>query len=168
MNSTQRRAITISGIVQGVGFRPFVYSLASQLKLCGFVQNQSGEVLIEVEGLESVLNQFIDRLQSQPPPLSRIDRLFWQKIAATNDRQFRIAESGADTKTQAFVSPDLATCPECRIELFDPADRRYRYPFLNCTQCGPRLTIIRRCAVRSREYDDGKFCNVRALSSGIR
>ena len=143
MSSNQRRAITISGIVQGVGFRPFVYSLASQLKLQGFVQNRSGEVLIEVEGGESVLDQFTDRLQSDRPPLSRIDRLSWQPIAATDDIHFRIAESGAGATTQMFVSPDLATCAACRQALLDPADRRYHYPFLSCTQCGPRLTIIR-------------------------
>ncbi len=142
MNSKQRRAIAISGIVQGVGFRPFVYSLASQLNLKGFIRNRSGGVLIEVEGSESVLNQFTDRLKSQPPPLSRIDGLSWHQIPAIDDGPFWIAESDASALTQTFVSPDVATCAECRDELFDRSDRRYRYPFLNCTHCGPRLTII--------------------------
>jgi hydrogenase maturation protein HypF len=140
----QRRAIEVSGIVQGVGFRPFVYSLAVQLGLCGFVQNRSGTVLIEVEGSEPVLDTFLRRLQSQAPPLARIDNLTWQGRPEKGEQQFRIIASSSESSSQVFISPDVATCEDCRRELFDPSDRRYRYPFLNCTNCGPRLTIIRR------------------------
>ncbi|NND95923.1 MAG: carbamoyltransferase HypF [Pirellulaceae bacterium] len=145
----QRRAITISGVVQGIGFRPFVYRLASQMHLHGFVLNRSGQLLIEVQGKRSDLDQFIARLQSTPPPLSRIDQLTWACIASVDELGFRIAESGSDSITPVFVSPDIATCSACRRELFDPANRRHGYPFLSCTQCGPRLTIIQ-CAPYDR------------------
>ncbi len=140
----QRRAIKITGIVQGVGFRPFVFSLASRLKLGGFVQNRSGEVRIEVEGHKSALNRFTEHLRSGAPPLSRIDSLSWHTIPTIHDCQFHIVESDGASSTNVFVSPDVATCADCRRELFDPSDRRYRYPFSNCTNCGPRLTIIHR------------------------
>ncbi|GAA5509628.1 carbamoyltransferase HypF [Novipirellula caenicola] len=140
----QRRAITVSGIVQAVGFRPFVYSLATKLRLVGFVQNRSGVVYIEAEGNDTALDQFAEQLRCQAPGLSRIDDLTWQSIPIVNDAGFRMIDSDRAELAQVFVSPDVATCLDCRRELFDPADRRYRYPFLNCTQCGPRLTIIHR------------------------
>ncbi len=140
----QRRAITVSGIVQGVGFRPFVYSLASQLQLVGFVQNRSGEVQIEAEGSATALDLFTERLRSNAPALSRIDQLASQSIPVGHDTRFQIVDSQSALSTEVFVSPDVAMCADCRRELFDPSDRRYRYPFLNCTQCGPRLTIIHR------------------------
>ena len=140
----QRRSFTISGIVQGVGFRPFVCALARQFELNGFVQNRSGQVRIEVEGSESALVQFADRLQSPAPPLARIDQLTWRPIPVQHDRHFRILDSDANEKSSIFVSPDISTCSECRDELFDPGQRRYGYPFINCTRCGPRLTIIHR------------------------
>ncbi len=165
----QRRAFTVAGIVQGVGFRPFVYTLASQLQLAGLVQNRSGEVWIEVEGRDADLDRFTACLRSQAPTLSRIDTLYWRSIPAQHDSHFRILASEDASSTQVFVSPDVATCVDCRRELFDPSDRRYRYPFLNCTHCGPRLTIIHRapydrvnttmatfamCSACRAEYDD--------------
>jgi hydrogenase maturation protein HypF len=137
-----RRAIAINGIVQGVGFRPHVYGLANRLRLRGFIKNVSGGVLIEVEGESHSLDRFLVELADQPPPLARIDELRWSSRPALGDHSFRIETSDLDDESPIFISPDVATCGDCLAELFDPLDRRYRYPFLNCTNCGPRLTII--------------------------
>jgi hydrogenase maturation protein HypF len=139
----ERRAIVIRGIVQGVGFRPFVYSLAARLSLGGFVKNQTGSVLIEVEGEPLALNRFLTELAAQPPPLSQIDQVTWGQEAPKGERRFHIESSAADPSGDIFISPDVATCKDCLAELLDPADRRFGYPFLNCTNCGPRLTIIK-------------------------
>lgn len=138
-----RRAIAVTGIVQGVGFRPFVHDLAKRLGLLGFVRNQSGGVLIEVEGEPDTLDRFVGELTTGPPPLARIDDVQWSRQPPRGDRDFRIENSRSEGCQSIFVSPDVATCDECLKELFDPRDRRYRYPFLNCTHCGPRLTIVR-------------------------
>jgi hydrogenase maturation protein HypF len=137
-----RRVITVRGIVQGVGFRPFVYRLASQLGLCGFVKNDTGSVWIEVEGEPSSLDRFLSELEAAPPPLAYIETLHWTARPLRGETQFRIVHSEADVDSPIFLSPDIATCEACLAELFDPAARRFRYPFLNCTNCGPRLTII--------------------------
>jgi hydrogenase maturation protein HypF len=138
-----RRAIDVSGIVQGVGFRPFIYDLATRLGLNGFVRNQTGGVLIEVEGEAHSLDRFLVELQSKPPPLARIDEVSWESRFPQGDPHFRIEASEHGSAGPIFISPDVATCDDCLRELFDPRDRRYRYPFLNCTNCGPRFTIIR-------------------------
>jgi hydrogenase maturation protein HypF len=137
-----RRAIAINGIVQGVGFRPHVYGLATQLRLQGFVKNVNGGVLIEVEGEPHSLDRFLDELTAQPPTLARIDELRWSHRPTRGDPSFRIEPSELDDASPIFISPDVATCDDCVAELFDPSDRRYLYPFLNCTNCGPRLTIV--------------------------
>jgi hydrogenase maturation protein HypF len=138
----ERRAILIRGIVQGVGFRPFVYNLATRLRLHGFVKNQTGALLIELEGEPAAMDRFLAELGSQPPPLAQIAHLSWERCPVRRERDFRIEPSESDANSPVFISPDVATCPDCLAELFDPADRRYGYPFLNCTNCGPRLTII--------------------------
>ncbi len=138
----ERRAITIHGIVQGVGFRPFVYNLAVRLHLGGFVRNQTGSVLIEVEGEPASLELFLAELSGRPPPLAQIEQLSWEPRGLRGESHFAIEHSEADTAGPIYISPDIATCPECLAELLDPADRRHGYPFLNCTNCGPRLTII--------------------------
>jgi hydrogenase maturation protein HypF len=138
-----RRAITITGIVQGVGFRPFTYRLASQLGIQGFIKNCNGGVVIEAEGQPEALDQFLADLTAQPPPLARIDALHWSSRPPRGDHAFRIESSAFDEAGPVFISPDIATCADCLAELFDHNDRRYRYPFLNCTNCGPRLTIVR-------------------------
>jgi hydrogenase maturation protein HypF len=167
----ERRAIIIRGIVQGVGFRPFAYNLAVRLRLTGFVKNQTGGVLIEVEGEPSSLEQFIAELAERPPPLAHITHLSWVSQTPCGESEFRIESSVGDSLREShyFISPDVAACPDCLAEVFDPADRRYGYPFLNCTNCGPRLTIItgapydrRRttmaafpmCAACQAEYED--------------
>ncbi len=137
-----RRAIAISGIVQGVGFRPHVFGLATRLGLRGSIKNLAGGVLIEVEGETRSLDRFLSELTSRPPPLSRIDEMRWSSRPPRGDPSFRIEPSEVDSTSPIFISPDVATCDDCVQELFDPRDRRYRYPFLNCTNCGPRLTII--------------------------
>lgn len=138
----ERRAIAIHGTVQGVGFRPFVYALASRLDLGGFVRNELGCVWIEVEGQPGSLDQFLHRLSSEPPPLARIDDLTWKPQAPRGDVSFRIEDSACEAAGPIVVSPDIATCDDCLAELFDPFDRRHGYPFINCTNCGPRLTIV--------------------------
>ena len=138
-----RRSIAVSGIVQGVGFRPFVYDLATRLGLHGFVKNRTGDVLIELEGETPSLDRFLAELTTRPPPLARIDGVRWVSGMPRGDPRFRIEASEVDRASPIFIAPDIATCDDCLRELFDPGDRRYRYPFLNCTNCGPRLTIIR-------------------------
>jgi hydrogenase maturation protein HypF len=164
----ERRAIAIQGIVQGVGFRPFVHGLATRLALNGFVRNRSGGVWIEVEGERGSLDSFLAELQTHPPPLAQIARLDWETQPPRGDQHFHIETSQVDAGP-VFIGPDVATCDACLQELFSPKDRRYRYPFLNCTRCGPRLTIIRgvpydrvqttmsvfpMCPACQREYDD--------------
>ncbi len=134
--------IHITGIVQGVGFRPFVFTQAVQNGLTGWVCNTSAGVDIEVNGEPVEISQFIETLQSEAPPLARIDSFDIQQIPIKPYDTFKIIHS--KTVSEAFqpISPDIAICPDCLQELFDPNDRRYRYPFINCTNCGPRLTII--------------------------
>lgn len=139
----ERRAIAIQGTVQGVGFRPFVWGLASSLDLGGFVHNGGGEVRIEVEGEGPSLDQFVARLLSEPPPLAKIERWTCTAREPRGERRFRIESSRFELEGSIAIAPDAATCEQCLRELFDPRDRRYRYPFLNCTNCGPRLTIVR-------------------------
>jgi hydrogenase maturation protein HypF len=138
----ERRAISVQGIVQGVGFRPYVFGLASSFALSGFVKNRVGGVLIEVEGDGLALDRFLAELASRPPPLARIDNLTWEPRPAEGERQFRIQPSDSESAGPIFVAADVATCADCLKELWDPADRRHLYPFLNCTNCGPRLTIV--------------------------
>jgi len=138
-----RRQVIVRGLVQGVGFRPFVSELARRLRLHGFVQNRTGDVLIEVEGEAVLLDRFLDALSEQAPPLARIESVECQPLSAQGQFGFQIKESDGRAEGPRFVPPDVATCDDCLHELFDPTDRRYRYPFLNCTNCGPRLTIVR-------------------------
>jgi len=144
----ERLAITVKGIVQGVGFRPFIYELAWNHQLGGFARNHGGWVEIEVEGRRSDLDRFVDILHTRPPSLSDITSLHHRRIAPLGDTQFRIIASDFDSNAPVALSPDIAPCPACLAELSDPGNRRYQYPFINCTQCGPRLTII-----QSAPYD---------------
>ena len=134
--------IHITGIVQGVGFRPFVYGLADRLQLKGWVRNTSAGVDIEVDGPQSNLQTFIDSLQAAAPPLSRIDSFQVDWIPANGFSTFEIVHSAGKSGDFIPISPDVSICPDCLAELLDPHDRRYRYPFINCTNCGPRFTII--------------------------
>ena len=164
-----RTVIRVEGIVQGVGFRPFVYALASRLRLAGYVANDQRGVIIEIEGAPQAAAEFISRLQSDAPVLASIDRVSTSHIAAMGEREFKIVDSRLDGARETLIAPDTAVCADCLREIFDPSDRRYRYPFTNCTNCGPRFTIIRStpydrpfttmagfamCAMCAREYHD--------------
>ncbi|MFQ5821847.1 MAG: carbamoyltransferase HypF, partial [Candidatus Heimdallarchaeota archaeon] len=138
----RRERIQINGIVQGVGFRPFVYRLAHECGLIGFVNNNSDGVLIEVEGAPEKVEVFGQRLQEEAPPLARIVDLYLEEINPVGEGEFTIKTSQHDAPPITLISPDISICEDCLRELFDPADRRYRYPFINCTNCGPRYTIV--------------------------
>ena len=138
----QRRRVVVRGQVQGVGFRPFVHRLAERFHLGGFVRNVAGGVHLEVEGPPADLDHFLTNLMTQTPPLARIDSMDSTSIPPQGESTFRIDPSVADTDGPIMIAPDLAPCDDCWREFADPSDRRYRYPFLNCTNCGPRLTII--------------------------
>ncbi len=139
---SRRLEIRIDGIVQGVGFRPFVYTLARRLGLAGFVSNDARGVIIEAEGPPHDLERFLDLLPAEAPELSVIVELGTRELSPTGERGFSITKSRLGAERATFISPDLGTCDECLRELFDPSDRRFRYPFINCTQCGPRYTIV--------------------------
>jgi hydrogenase maturation protein HypF len=136
----ERRRLRARGVVQGVGFRPFVYRLAREHRLGGWVLNDGDGVVIEVEGAE--LDEFAGELVSRAPAFASVRSLTAEPVALLGETEFRIVESVASGHS-ALIPPDIATCDDCLRELFDPADRRYRYPFINCTQCGPRFTIVR-------------------------
>ena len=143
MTSKSRLFVRVEGVVQGVGFRPFVRNLANRLGLAGFVGNDTGGVFMEVEGDGEQLSAFLVNLEDKAPPLSVIERVWTQPLRVTGTVGFEIVASDGTGERQALVSADTATCPECLRELFDPANRRYRFPFINCTNCGPRFTIVR-------------------------
>jgi hydrogenase maturation protein HypF len=166
---TVRKSIDVTGIVQGVGFRPFVYRLAHECGLTGFAANTPSGVTIEVQGDPHLIEQFLTRLQSEAPPLAKITSLTPQGMEVQTDSAFRIVSSLLDTPPKALISPDVAVCADCLSEMMNPRDRRFRYPFINCTNCGPRFTIIhdipydrlrtsmatfQMCAACQAEYDD--------------
>jgi len=164
----ERRRFRVRGVVQGVGFRPFVYGLAGRHGLGGFVLNDGEGVLVEAEGEPAALDAFAAALEAEAPALARVDSVTAETVPARGEREFRI-EASAPTGRTALIPADVATCDDCLRELFDPADRRFRYPFVNCTQCGPRFTIVVRvpydrpnttmagfplCGDCRREYED--------------
>ncbi|MDQ6773445.1 MAG: carbamoyltransferase HypF [Candidatus Dormibacteraeota bacterium] len=165
----ERLAVTVRGTVQGVGFRPFVYRLAGRHDLDGWVRNSTGPVEIEVEGESARLRRFLSQLTDEAPPLARIESLETATLPARGESGFQIVPSRPAPGDFQSIVPDAATCEDCRRELFDPHDRRFRYPFINCTNCGPRFTIIEdlpydraattmkgfeMCAACRREYED--------------
>jgi len=164
-----RTQIWITGIVQGVGFRPFIYNLAQKYELKGYVLNNTSGVNIEVEGEPSTIEEFIQKVKTEPPPQAVIFEINSQNIEPLGYEDFTIRKS--DDREEKFVpiSPEIATCKDCLKELFDPSDHRYRYSFINCTNCGPRFTIVKdipydrkfttmapfiMCEKCQREYDD--------------
>jgi hydrogenase maturation protein HypF len=161
--------VSVQGVVQGVGFRPFVYRLAHEHNLKGWVRNTSGNVEIEVEGGEVALSDFLSDLETKTPPMARIEKVETVFRPSKGYSGFEILGSLSQEGKYQLVSPDIATCDDCRREIFNPADRRFRYPFTNCTNCGPRFTIIedipydrpkttmrqfKMCPECQREYDD--------------
>ncbi|MGB8261150.1 MAG: carbamoyltransferase HypF [Terracidiphilus sp.] len=167
--AVRRCRVLVRGVVQGVGFRPFIYRLAQEERLAGFIGNDTDGVTIEIEGTETGTAEFLRKLRVELPPLARIDAVAVSEIAALGEPGFRIVASEVLGRVATGIPADAATCADCLRELLDPADRRYRYPFLNCTNCGPRFTITRRipydrpqtsmgkfpmCPACQREYDD--------------
>ncbi len=140
-----RKKYKIKGIVQGVGFRPFVYRLALAYHLKGWVLNDSSGVTIEIEGTQDAIDNLIDHLVTKPPPLATIDEITLIRANESKGEytEFKIKHSDANAEREALISPDTNVCPACLEELFDSTNRRYRYPFINCTDCGPRYTIIK-------------------------
>jgi hydrogenase maturation protein HypF len=168
-SGARRVRARVEGTVQGVGFRPFVYRLAREEDLAGYVLNDERGVLMEVEGHSDAVELFLARLRSEAPPLAAVERVTCDSLAPSGEREFRIVESTRGGDADALVAPDTTTCDDCLAELLDPRDRRHRYPFINCTNCGPRFTIVRgvpydrplttmagfrMCADCRREYDD--------------
>jgi hydrogenase maturation protein HypF len=164
-----RREIRIRGVVQGVGFRPFVFKLARRLGLAGYVLNSSAGVVAEAEGACDALDCFVERLRSEAPPLARIEEMLVAEMDPVGGQDFVIRESRAQEGEFVLVSADVATCPDCYRDFTDPANRRFGYAFTNCTNCGPRYTIIRdipydrpnttmagfhMCRACQAEYDD--------------
>jgi len=164
-----RRTILITGVVQGVGFRPFVFNLASRLKLSGSVLNSSTGVVIDVEGPADAVEELISTVRNHPPALSRIETIEVVELSPTKSVGFTIRPSVSEFDHPALVSPDVSTCDACWSEFHDPLNRRFGYPFINCTDCGPRYTIIQdtpydrrfttmaafeMCSECAREYSD--------------
>src|SRR4051794_6363707 len=164
----QRRVFIVTGVVQGVGFRPFVFGLAQRHSLAGFVLNDGDGVRIEAEGAEDAIAAFSRALEREAPELARIEGVSVRELEPSHQRGFTI-EASTRRGGSAPIPADTATCEDCLHELFAPADRRYRYPFINCTQCGPRFTIVTGvpydrplttmagfplCAACRREYED--------------
>ncbi len=169
MAELKRRKIRVNGIVQGVGFRPFIFNLAQRHHLTGRVSNTSAGVIIEVQGNPKHLDTFQAAITTEAPPLATILEMSVDSIPVERDSAFEIAASDPHEKITTLISPDIAVCPDCLREMFDPDDRRYRYPFINCTNCGPRYTIIKElpydrsltsmqnftmCPACQAEYDD--------------
>ncbi len=164
-----RRRLRVRGQVQGVGFRPFVYRLATGLELSGHVGNDARGAFVEIEGPPERVERFVTDLAAQPPPLARITGIEAEEVPVEGTGRFVIEPSRGEGRQEAGITPDTATCPDCLREMLDPADRRYRYPFINCTNCGPRYSIIQSvpydrpgttmaaftmCPACRREYDD--------------
>ncbi len=164
----EARRLLVTGVVQGVGFRPFVHRLAGRHELSGWVRNESGRVFIEVEGAATALDAFTEALRSEAPVLARLDEVTVERVTARGAEGFRVLESRV-SPGRLPVSPDVSVCEACRSELFTPTDRRYRYPFITCTDCGPRYTVIEsmpydrertsmrafpQCPACEREYGD--------------
>ena len=142
MPRCERARIFITGVVQGVGFRPFIYRLAGEYGVMGWVNNSSQGVTIEAEAVHEQLELFMRNIECQKPPHASIHTIETEFLPPVGYSSFEIHHSDDTGAKSAIILADLATCPECLKELFDPTNRRYRYPFTNCTHCGPRFTII--------------------------
>ena len=169
MTARRRLRVCVHGVVQGVGFRPFVYTTAAALGLSGSVRNDTSGAIVEVEGDPAEIEQFLARLRDRPPPLAVIESIETHDVPPVGGTGFAIADTSRSDGGRTLVSPDVAMCADCAAEQRDPANRRYRHAFVNCTNCGPRFTIIAAlpydrasttmasfamCAECAREYTD--------------
>ncbi|MGH3884510.1 MAG: acylphosphatase, partial [Pseudonocardiaceae bacterium] len=143
MQQNVRVEVRVEGVVQGVGFRPYVHGLAGRLGLSGRVGNDTAGVFVEVEGAQQAVTEFLAVLPAQAPPLAVIEQVRTSPMVPTGEPGFHIVSSNAAGRRDTLVSADSATCADCLRELADPTDRRFDYPFINCTNCGPRFTIVR-------------------------
>ncbi|MBU1626291.1 carbamoyltransferase HypF [bacterium] len=162
IKNLKRFKITVTGIVQGVGFRPFVYREAVKRNLDGYVRNSTKGVEIEVEGSSTSVNDLVDTITNHFPPNARVDNLSIDEIDCNGDSNFNILHSIKKKESVTFITPDLATCNDCIQELFDLDNRRYEYPFINCTNCGPRFSIIKELPY-DRQYttmDEFQYCSL--------
>ena len=169
----QAARFSVRGVVQGVGFRPFVHRLALRCRLAGWVRNASGDVQIHVEGSPEEIEAFVLALKTEAPPLARIEHIQTETCAPANLTTFTILESRREEGRRQPVSPDVALCAACEAELFEPANRRYRYPFITCTDCGPRFTVIEampydRERTSMRAFTQCKACNREYCTPGDR
>ena len=139
---TTRVRARVQGTVQGVGFRPYVYRLARDERLGGWVRNDERGVVLEVEGAAAAVERFLARLPREAPPLAAVEDVRARALECLGEREFSIVESAGHGPAEAPVAPDTPPCAACLAELADPSDRRHRYPFVNCTDCGPRFTIV--------------------------
>ena len=173
-SSTSRRlAITVRGVVQGVGFRPFVYNTAIRLGLGGWICNEADTVRIEVQGEPAALDGFLDALRHKAPPQAYVEAVEAAEIARSEDGTGRAAGLSDSHERRSRVPrptipADLGTCPDCLAEIQDRNQRRYRYPFTNCTNCGPRWSIVWQLPYDRAAHLDGRLYDVRRLQSGIR
>ncbi|MFF9979437.1 carbamoyltransferase HypF [Streptomyces erythrochromogenes] len=142
MEAVQRRRVTVRGVVQGVGFRPYLYTRATGLGLAGHVTNTPEGVVAEVEGAPAAVSRFCEHLAADAPPLAVVDAVDHHEVPVAGGAGFTIVASRTGGPARTLVSPDVATCADCLAELADPADRRHRHPFITCTHCGPRFTIV--------------------------
>jgi len=164
-----RKYVTVTGIVQGVGFRPFVYKIACDNNLNGWVSNSSRGVYIDVEGRERDILSFIQKLKTSPPKLSKIDEVFIENREVENYKDFKICPSEREENAMTYISPDIGVCEDCLRDIRNSENKRYRYAFTNCTNCGPRFSIIKKlpydrpyttmdefemCSECSNEYKD--------------
>ncbi len=169
MTARRRLRVCVHGVVQGVGFRPFVYTTAAALGLSGSVRNDTSGAIVEVEGDPAEIDHFLARLRDRPPPLAVIESIETQDIPPVGGTGFAIADTSRSDGGRTLASPDVAMCADCAAEQRDPSNRRYRHAFVNCTNCGPRFTIIAAlpydrasttmasfamCAECAREYTD--------------
>lgn len=140
--TTQRYKVTIEGIVQGIGFRPYIFNLARENNLGGFIRNNGQGVHLEIEGESTDITSFITRIRNNPLPLAQITAISKIELPTLNESVFKIVASDISSERNTLIAPDICVCDDCLREMLDPNNRRYRYPFINCTNCGPRYTII--------------------------
>ena len=170
MTHRTRARYRVTGVVQGVGFRPFVYVTATSLELTGWVANDARGVVVEVEGRAGDVDELGRRLATGAPPMALVESVTRTGQDLVGGTGFTIAASDRTDRSGArtFAGPDVATCADCLRELTDPADRRFRHPFISCTNCGPRFTHHPRAALRPARHDDGGVPDVRRVRRGVR